>query len=101
MSISDVEVKKIAKLSRLKLSDERVSIIAQELNNIESLISDVKDIDCDDVEPLCSVHDSNQIFREDIVKQEVSCDEILANSPGSTGNFSREVKFFIVPKVVE
>lgn len=101
MSISEGEIRNIAKLSRLKINDDNIEEICKDLEAIQKVISMVSEADCEGIEPLCSVHDGHQIFRKDEVVHNITADEIISNAPGSTSDLAKETGFFIVPKVVE
>jgi aspartyl-tRNA(Asn)/glutamyl-tRNA(Gln) amidotransferase subunit C len=101
MSISDLEVKKIAKLSRLRIPEDKIAYIQKELSDIQKVIGKVQEVNCEDVEPLCSVHDSNLRLREDEVKPDTTPEDLLSNFPGKDSALAKQLNCFIVPKVVE
>lgn len=99
--ITNDEVKKIARLAKLKFSDLEISNLATQLTNIMNMIDDLNEVDCENVEPLTSVCDMNLIMRKDEVSVGNISDELFSNVPGKSAEFAKEIKCFIVPKVVE
>ena len=95
MSVDKDTVKKIARLSRLDVPEERQEQIAGELNAILSWIEELGGVDTSAVEPLASVTGHSLPLRADKVTDGNKLDDILANAPEQASGF------FVVPKVVE
>lgn len=95
MAIDTNTVKKIAFLSRLRVSEDKIADTEKEFNNILKWIEQLKDVDTANVEPLESVNEEALILREDVVDDGNQRDAVLANAPDA------EYGYFVVPKVVE
>lgn len=95
MSLSEKEVKKIAKLSRIKLNDDEIGHFQTELSNIIDWIEQLQEVDTDNVEPMTSVIKMKAPVREDKVTDGDYQEDILANAPMS------DYGCFVVPKVIE
>jgi aspartyl-tRNA(Asn)/glutamyl-tRNA(Gln) amidotransferase subunit C len=95
MSLTTDDVKKIAKLARIKLNEEEVQKHQGELNKIFSWIQQLQEVNTDDVEPMFSVDDRNLKTREDVVTETSFKDEVLKNAPNA------KYGYYVVPKVVE
>ena len=95
MAIDIDTVKKIAFLSRLRVSDDKIADTQKEFNNILKWIEQLKDVDTANVEPLESVNEEALRLREDVVDDGNQRDAVLANAPDA------EYGYFVVPKVVE
>ena len=95
MSVNTDQVRHIARLARIKMSDEEVEALVPELNNILGWIEQLGEVDTDGVEPLTAVIDNKLRLRDDVVNDGDCRDEVLANAPGA------EHGFFAVPKVIE
>lgn len=96
MSIDEKTVRKVAKLARLALPEERVKPMAAELNGIMAWIEQLNEVDIDGVEPMTSaVEGLSMPMREDVVTDGDNPQRVLANAPKT------EDGFFVVPKVVE
>lgn len=95
MSVTKDDVRKVARLSRIAVSEDRLDELAGELNGILAWIDQLKEVDVSDVEPLTSVVETKLPMREDIVTDGNIPDQVLANAPRT------EDGFFVVPKSVE
>ena len=95
MSVDNDTVKKIARLARLQVAEDRRETLAGELNAILSWIEELNTIDTDNVDPLASVTGHNLPIRDDVVSDGNKQEQVIANAPESTSGF------FVVPKVVE
>jgi aspartyl-tRNA(Asn)/glutamyl-tRNA(Gln) amidotransferase subunit C len=95
MSVSNDQVRHIAKLARIAMSDEEIERLAPELNNILGWVEQLGEANTDGVEPLATVIDQKLRLRDDVVTEGNIRDEILANAPEAQHGF------FAVPKVIE
>ena len=95
MSVSADQVRHIAKLARIAMSDEEIERLAPELNAILGWVEQLGEVNTDGVEPLATVIDQELRLRDDEVTAGDIRDEILANAPEA------EHGFFAVPKVIE
>ena len=95
MSVTKDDVKKVARLSRIAVEDERLEALAGELNGILGWIEQLNEVDVEGVEPMTSVVESVLTMRTDTVTDGDKADQVLANAPKS------EDGFFVVPKAVE
>ena len=95
MSVDKSTVAKIARLARIKVPDDRLQPLAEELNSILSWIDDLNQVETNHVEPLANVTGHALPLRDDLVTDGNRVDDIMSNIPeGASG-------FFVVPKVVE
>ena len=88
-------VRKIARLSRLHVEDERLQPLAEELNGILGWIEQLNEVDVDGVEPMTSAVDVDAPLRRDEISDGGQRDAVLANAPKS------EDGFYVVPRSVE
>jgi aspartyl-tRNA(Asn)/glutamyl-tRNA(Gln) amidotransferase subunit C len=95
MSVDTKQVRHIAKLARIAMSDGEVEALVPELNAIIGWVEQLSAVDTDGVEPLTAVIDQKLRLREDKVSDGNVRDAILANAPEA------EHGFFAVPKVIE
>ena len=95
MSVSNEQVRHIAKLARIAMSDEEIERLVPELNNILGWVEQLGEVDTAGVEPLTAVIDQKLRLRDDVVTDGNIRDEILANAPDAQHGF------FAVPKVIE
>lgn len=85
----------VANLARLELKDDEVDKLKEDLGNILNYFITLNDVNTDDVNPTFHPFPINNIFREDIVKESFSVDDILSNAPSSL------TTYFLVPRIVE
>ena len=95
MPVSTDQVRHIAKLARIAMTDAEIERLAPELNNILGWVEQLAEVNTDGVEPLTAVIDQKLRLREDAVTEGNIRDEILANAPEAQHGF------FAVPKVIE
>jgi aspartyl-tRNA(Asn)/glutamyl-tRNA(Gln) amidotransferase subunit C len=100
MSVDINQVRHIAKLARIAMSDAELAKLEPELNNILGWIEQLGEVDTDGVEPLKAVVEQKLRLRDDIVDADPLTggnvrDEVLANAPDAQHGF------FAVPKVIE
>lgn len=95
MSVDKDTVRRIAKLARIALPEERCGPMAKELDGIMQWIEQLKEVDCVDVAPMTSVVAHTLRMREDVVTEGGEAEALMKNAPGG------EDHFFVVPKVIE
>ena len=95
MSVSADQVRHIAKLARIAMSDAELDRLVPELNAIIGWVEQLSEVDTDGVEPLTAVIDQKLRLRDDVVDDGDCRDAILANAPDAQHGF------FAVPKVIE
>jgi aspartyl-tRNA(Asn)/glutamyl-tRNA(Gln) amidotransferase subunit C len=95
MAVSLDEVRKVAHLARLKLSEKEEVRIAEDLGQMLDYVAALNELDTDDVPPTAHVLSISNVFREDIVRPSLPQAEALANAPSSGHGHFR------VPKVIE
>ena len=95
MSVDKNTVRKVARLARIAVPEERLEPMAAELNGILAWIEQLNEVDVEGVEPLTTPVPMQLPMREDKVTDGNIRDKVLANAPRT------EDGFFVVPKVVE
>ena len=95
MKITIDEVEYVAKLARLKLSDEDKVLFTQQLDSILLYIDKLNELDTTNVPPTSHVLQLENVMREDEVKPSYPAEDVLAIAP------ERENSFFAVPRVIE
>ncbi len=95
MSIDKNTVTKIARLARIKVTEDEKDVLSRELSSIMKMIEELGKVNTDGVEPLTSVVQMQLYEREDKVTDGGMQEKILTNAPEQTAGF------FVVPKVVE
>ena len=98
MNLTDKEVRYVADLANLRLSDEEVQRMSRDLGDILTHIEQLNELDTTDVEPMAQVlysADETATLREDVPHTPLSNAEALANAASSGQGY------FKVPKVIE
>lgn len=99
MSVDKETVRKVAKLARLAVPDDRLEPMAAELNGILKWIEQLNEVDVTNVEAMTSTVEMKLKMREDVVTDGPTGggqpQKVVANAPKTEDNF------FVVPKVVE
>lgn len=95
MKITSEDVKYIARLSRLSLSDKEIAIFSGQLSSIIEYVEQMNRLDTSNIEPTSHVIPLNNIMRDDIPAASLPVEDALKNAPDSTE------KFYRVPKIIE
>lgn len=95
-TISTSDVKKLAQLSALTLSDDEVLAMQVDLTQILGYVEQLQMVDTDGLEPTYQAHDLQSVTRPDeVIDYGVSHDELLANAPKQADGS------VVVPRVIE
>lgn len=95
MHVDEETVRRIARLARIKVTDEEAAGLEGELSAILDWVEQLDEVETDNVEPMTRVVPISLKQRDDVVNDGEKADQIVANAPLS------EDDFFVVPKVVE
>ena len=95
MSVNADQVRHVATLARIAMSDAEVAALVPEFNNILGWVEQLAEVNTDGVEPLTAVIDLKLRLRDDVVNDGDCRDKVLANAPDAQHGF------FAVPKVIE
>ena len=93
--MSSIDLKHIARLSRLHLTDEELKFFEGQVSQILSFVDKLKEVNVDGVEPTSHPLSLSNVFREDQPKPSLPIEEFLKTSPRARG------RFFEVPKIIE
>jgi aspartyl-tRNA(Asn)/glutamyl-tRNA(Gln) amidotransferase subunit C len=89
------QVRTVAKLARLQLSETEATQFSHQLSAILDYIEKLNELDTKDVEPLAHCLPVKNIFRDDIVIPSLGVEKALANAP------QRDGEFFKVPRILD
>ncbi|WP_423149324.1 Asp-tRNA(Asn)/Glu-tRNA(Gln) amidotransferase subunit GatC [Rubrolithibacter danxiaensis] len=95
MQLNNDTISKIAHLARLEVSESEKENLLEDMNKILSFMEKLNELDTAGVAPLIYMTDEVNVFREDVVKQEISLEEALKNAPNQDG------QYFKVAKVID
>ena len=93
--IDEQQVRHVAMLSRLKLSDQEVATFSRELSDILQYVQKLSELDTDNVEPTAHAVPVSNVFREDEVRPSLPLEKVLQNAPKASHDC------FDVPKIIE
>ena len=99
--ISNEELKKLQRLAKLDFSDSELEDFSHKLASVVGMIDKLQEVDCKGVEPLRSVCDMHQRMREDKIETSDLSEDLFKNVPEKGSEIAKEVKCFVVPKVIE
>ncbi|MEP3480647.1 MAG: Asp-tRNA(Asn)/Glu-tRNA(Gln) amidotransferase subunit GatC [Fuerstiella sp.] len=89
------EVREVAKLARLELSEDEISTYADQLTKVLDYVALLDEVDTEGVEPMVHALDQGNVFRTDEVRPSLSREDALLNAPKTDG------KYFQVPQVID
>jgi aspartyl/glutamyl-tRNA(Asn/Gln) amidotransferase C subunit len=92
--INEADVRHVAKLARLRLSDAQVAHFTEQLAHILGHIDKLQEVDVEGVEPMAHALDLRNALRDDAEQPGMATDAALANAPAA------DEPFFVVPKVL-
>ncbi len=95
MQVDQATVKRIARLARIKITDEEARGLEKELSGILDWVAMLDEVDTADVEPMTRVVPIELKKRKDVVTDGEIAADVTRNAPQSSDHF------FVVPKVVE
>jgi len=95
VKIDEAQVRHIAHLSRLKLTDEEIARFGRELGSILDYFAKLNEVNTDGVEPTAHPLPVRNVFREDVPAEPIGVEAALANAP------VKETPYFKVPKVLD
>lgn len=93
MKVSAEQIKHVAELARLKLTDEEIESLGMEA--VIEFANKLSELDADQIAPTNHVSDIYNVFREDEIVPSYDRDDILKNAPAKARGC------VLVPKVVE
>ena len=95
MSLSDDQIRRIAKLARIAIGEAESAEVRSRLNRVLGLIDQLQAVDTTGVEPMSHALDLVQPLRADAVTESNRRGECQAGAPAV------EDGLYLVPKVIE
>ena len=93
--ISNDQVKYVANLARLAVTDEEAEVLTNQLDAIITFAELLNEVDTEDIKPTTHVLDLKNIMREDIAKKGLDNEEVIKNAPDHVDGYIR------VPSILE
>ncbi len=95
MSLNNADVRRIARLARLAVTDSEVETVQGQLNGLLALIEDMRAVDTTGLTPMAHPQDVALRLREDVAREPNRREAIQAVAPQT------EAGLYLVPKVIE
>ncbi len=89
MALSPEQVRHIARLARLGLTDDDVEKFSHQLSDILDYFDRLKEVDTDDVTPTAYPLDLHNVMRDDLPDPSLSPEDALRNAPDRHGEYFR------------
>jgi len=93
MEISKEQIKHLAHLSRLELSEAEIDAMQGDMSKILDFVAQVEKLDLEGVEPLTHMSKSVNVMRQDEVANMISKEDALKNAPDANSDYFRVSKF--------
>ncbi len=94
MKISKKDVEHVARLARLRLTEEEKEKFGKQLNRILEYVEKLNELNTENVESTLPVVPLKNVLREDEIKPSLPVEDVLSNAPDKKG------KYFKVPRII-
>ena len=94
MALSHADVKKVASLARLEVSDQEVELLAEQLGDVLNYIEQLGEVNTEDVEPMAHALEQINVLADDISSPSFPREQMLQNAP------QRDDECYRVPPVL-
>ena len=95
MSLRPDEVRWVAHLARLSLTDAELEAMTRQLGSIVEYVDQLQKVNTDEIEPLAHALAVHNVFREDVIRPSLTNEQALANAPDQADGH------FKVPKILD
>ncbi len=95
MSLEQSDIAKLARLARIRISEESSEELRQRISDILGMIDTMQAVDTRSVEPMANPHDACQRLRADIVTETDQREHFQRIAPAT------ENGLYLVPKVID
>ena len=95
MHFSEETIKKVAKLAKIKLTDNEINLFSEQFIAITGIITKLQKVNTKNITPINNPSRAETLLREDVINDGHYVNDIMSNAPKQTLNC------FVVPKVVE
>jgi aspartyl-tRNA(Asn)/glutamyl-tRNA(Gln) amidotransferase subunit C len=91
---STIDIRYVAKLARLALTEEEVEIFGQQLGDLLGHVNALSELDTESVPATAQVVESRNVTRADVLAPCLDRERVLAEAP------QRQGAFFRVPRII-
>lgn len=94
MSDPAIDIRYVAKLAQITLTDEEIERFGAQLGDLLQHVAALERLDTERVGATAQVVESRNILRDDVVRPSLDRETVLAQAPQRQGNFFR------VPRII-
>ena len=94
MPSSTIDIRYVAKLARLALTEEEIEIFGQQLGDLLGHVNALAELDTESVPATAQVVESRNVTRADVLAPCLDRERVLAEAP------QRQGAFFRVPRII-
>ena len=95
MTFTEKDVRYVADLANLRLTEDEIKKMAHDLGGVIGYIEKLKEVDVSGVEPTAHAFPLSNVTRPDEVRPSLTQEEALKNAPAQANGL------FIVPQIIE
>ena len=95
MSLTNADVRKVASLARLAMTEAEIESSRAQLSGIFDLIAEMQAVDTKGIAPMSHAQDLSQRLRDDVVTETDQRELLLSIAPQA------EAGLYLVPQVIE
>jgi aspartyl-tRNA(Asn)/glutamyl-tRNA(Gln) amidotransferase subunit C len=89
MKLTQEQVRHVAQLARLGLTDAELESLSEELSQILEYVDKVSELDTEAISPTAQVGELVDVMREDAVRPSLGTELALRNAPDAEGPYFR------------
>ena len=101
MSLTNADVRKVARLARLAMSETEIESARAQLTGIFDLIAEMQAVDTRGIVPMSHAQDLSQRLREDVVTEADQRELFQSIAPVVNDLRQVEAGLYLVPQVIE
>ena len=94
MNITADDIRKVAELARLQVSESETASLAKDLQSIIGYVDVLNEVDTTNVEPMVHAVELQNVLRPDVIVPSLPREAALANAPKTDG------ECFLVPAII-
>ncbi len=95
MIVDKKTIHKVANLARIAVTEAEIDALIPDMNKILTFMEKLNELDTQGVEPLIYMNTEENVWREDVVRQDINVNDGLKNAA------CHNEAFFLVPKIIE
>lgn len=101
MILANADVRKVARLARLGMTDNEIESAREQLSGIFDLIAEMQAVDTNGITPMPHAQDVTQRLREDVVTESDQRGLFQSLAPQYNDAPQVEAGLYLVPQVIE